>query len=275
MKLVAKRIIPCLDVKLSGEGGMVVKGVEFKDLKEAGDPVSLAKKYNEQGADELVFLDITASAEGRENMVDVISKTASEVFIPFTVGGGIGSIEDIKRTLRAGADKVGINTAAVKNPELIDKASRKFGSQCIVIAIDAKRREGKPEDKNIVEYEDGTEGWFEIVIYGGRESTGIDAVAWAEEVEERGAGEILLTSMDRDGTKDGYDNILNKKITEATDIPVIASGGAGTPEHMYRAFSQADVDACLAASIFHYNKHTVGEVKEYLKQKNIEIRHDQ
>ncbi|WGI17464.1 imidazole glycerol phosphate synthase subunit HisF [Methanonatronarchaeum sp. AMET-Sl] len=270
--MVAKRIIPCLDVKLSGEGGMVVKGIEFKDLKKAGTPVDLAKKYNDQGADELVFLDITASAEGRENMIDVIQKTANEVFIPFTVGGGIGSIEDINRTLRAGADKVGINTAAVKNPDLINKASKKFGSQCIVIAIDAKRNKKPEEGRNNIQFEDGEEGWFEVVIYGGRESTGIDAIDWAREVEERGAGEILLTSMDRDGTKDGYDNELNKAITKATNIPVIASGGAGTPEHMHQAFKQTDVDACLAASIFHYNEYTVKEVKEYLNQKGIETR---
>jgi len=269
--LVAKRIIPCLDVKLSEEGGMVVKGIEFKDLKQTGTPVDLAKKYNDQGADELIFLDITASAEGRENMTDIIKETANEVFIPFTVGGGIGSIEDINRTLRAGADKVGINTAAVKNPDLINKASQKYGSQCIVIAIDAKRR--KPQkDKNNIALENGEKGWFEVVIYGGRESTGIDAIEWAKEVEKRGAGEILLTSMDRDGTKDGYDNILNKAITNAVDIPVIASGGAGTPEHMYQAFKTADVDACLAASIFHYNEYTVKEIKKHLNQKGIETR---
>ncbi|OUJ19140.1 Imidazoleglycerol-phosphate synthase HisF [Methanonatronarchaeum thermophilum] len=269
--MVAKRIIPCLDVKLSEEGGMVVKGIEFKDLKQTGTPVDLAKKYNDQGADELIFLDITASAEGRENMTDIIKETANEVFIPFTVGGGIGSIEDINRTLRAGADKVGINTAAVKNPDLINKASQKYGNQCIVIAIDAKRR--KPQkDKNNIEFENGEKGWFEVVIYGGRESTGIDAIEWAKEVEKRGAGEILLTSMDRDGTKDGYDNILNKAITNAVDIPVIASGGAGTPEHMYQAFKTADVDACLAASIFHYNEYTVEEVKKHLNQKEIETR---
>ncbi|OKY78522.1 MAG: Imidazoleglycerol-phosphate synthase HisF [Candidatus Methanohalarchaeum thermophilum] len=271
--MLTKRIIPCLDVKLDQEGGTVVKGVEFKDLNKAGDPVELAKKYNKQGADEIVFLDITASSEGRENMKEVIRETSDQVFIPFTVGGGISSIEDIKKTLRAGSDKVSINTAAVENPELINKASEIFGSQCIVVAIDAKRRKEEEKDKEIVELEDGTKGWYEIAIYGGKKYTGKDAIKWAKKAEEMGAGEILLTSIDRDGTKQGYDNSLTSRISEEVNIPVIASGGAGKPEHIYEGFTKGKADACLAASIFHYDEYSIPELKRYLEKKGINVRY--
>ena len=254
--MLTKRIIPCLDVK----DGKVVKGINFVNLRYAGEPEKLAKLYNDQGADELVFLDISASPEGRKTMLSVVEKTADQVFIPLTVGGGVSSIEDIRKVLKAGADKVAINTAAVKNPEIIKQGAEKIGSQCIVSAIDAKRV-----------YENG-KCWFEVYIYGGRKGTGIDAIACAKKVEELGAGEILLTSMDADGTKMGFDLELTRKISEEVNIPVIASGGAGTLEHFYEAFAFGKADAALAASIFHYREYAVREIKEYLKSKGIPVR---
>ncbi|HJH28469.1 MAG TPA: imidazole glycerol phosphate synthase subunit HisF [Methanosarcinaceae archaeon] len=272
--MLTKRIIPCLDVTLDESGGTVVKGVEFVDLKKAGDPVELAKRYNLQGADELVFLDITASHEGRGTMVDVIERTASEVFIPLTVGGGINSVEDVRQILRAGADKVTINTAAVKNPQLIKETSDIFGSQCIVTAIDCRRNTNVDDnpDKTILTLEDGTPAWYEVVIYGGREPTGIDAVQWAKKVEELGCGEIMLTSMDRDGTYDGFDIPITVALSEALEIPIIASGGVGNPQHMYEGFVNGKADAALAASIFHFGEYTVNDTKKYLRAKDIPVR---
>ncbi|MGP8328934.1 MAG: imidazole glycerol phosphate synthase subunit HisF [Methanosarcinaceae archaeon] len=272
--MLTKRIIPCLDVTLDESGGTVVKGVEFVDLIKAGDPVELAKRYNEQGADELVFLDITASHQGRGTMVDVIERTANEVFIPLTVGGGINSVEDVRQILRAGADKVTINTAAVKNPELIREAADIFGSQCIVISIDCRRNTNIADnpDKTILTLEDGTPAWYEVVIYGGRKPTGIDAVRWAMKVEELGCGEIMLTSMDRDGTYDGFDIPITLALSETMKIPIIASGGVGNPQHIYEGFINGKADAALAASIFHFGEYTIGDTKEYLKRKNIHVR---
>lgn len=257
--MLTKRIIPCLDVK----DGRVVKGIHFKNLRYAGNPVKLAKMYDEQGADELVYLDISASPEGRKTMLSVVEKTAEQVFIPLTVGGGISSIEDMRNALKAGADKVAINTAAVKNPDIIREGAKKFGSQCIVSAIDAKR---------VYEERDKGRCWFEVYIYGGRTPTGVDAIAWAKKVEELGAGEILLTSMDYDGTKMGFDIPLTKKVAEETNLPVIASGGAGKLEHIYEAFVSGRADAALAASIFHYGEYTVEDIKRYLKKKGINVR---
>lgn len=268
-----KRIIPCLDTTFDENGkAVVVKGIEFERLRYAGDPVELAQLYCQQGADELVFLDISASIENRDTMIEVVKKVAGVVTIPFAVGGGIKSPEDIERILKAGADKVGINTAAVKNPELIRGAAQKFGSDRIVSAIDCKRIFGfeKGKKRNIITLEDGSKAWYDVVIYGGKKPTGIDAVEWAKQVEELGAGEILLTSKDRDGTKNGYDIPITKAMAEAVKIPVIASGGVGNIEHMYEAFING-ASACLAASIFHYGDYTVGEVKEYLRKKGIEI----
>lgn len=250
--MLAKRIIPCLDVK----EGRVVKGIEFVQLRDAGDPVELANEYNRQDADELVFLDITASHEKRDTMLDVARRTAEKVFIPYTVGGGIRSVEDMRRMLESGADKISINTAAVKDPSVITEGAEKFGSQCVVIAIDAKR---------------AGDSW-EIYLNGGRTPTGIDAVEWAKKCEELGAGEILLTSMDRDGTKDGYDIPLTKAITDAVNLPVIASGGAGKLEHFLDVIVEANADAVLAASLFHYGELTIRQVKEYLKANGIEVR---
>ncbi|OCT15785.1 imidazole glycerol phosphate synthase subunit HisF [Paenibacillus pectinilyticus] len=252
--MLAKRIIPCLDVK----DGRVVKGVNFVNLRDAGDPVELAAIYDKEGADELVFLDISASVEGRATMVEVVRQTAGEITIPFTVGGGISSVEDMKRLLRAGADKIGINTAAVLNPQLISDGARKFGSQCIVVAIDAKFN---PEW-----------GEWEVFTHGGRKPTGIKTLEWAKRVEELGAGEILLTSMDADGTKDGFDLKLTRAVSELLTIPVIASGGAGKVEHFYDVFTEGKADAGLAATIFHYKELTIDEVKADLKGKGVEIR---
>lgn len=252
--MLAKRIIPCLDVK----EGRVVKGISFVNLRDAGDPVELAKRYSDEGADELVFLDISASHEGRETMVEVVENTAANVTIPFTVGGGINAVEDMRRILRAGADKVSVNTAAVKRPELVREGAEVFGSQCIVVAIDAKAKA------------DGT-GW-EVYTHGGRMATGIDAVEWAKQVEALGAGEILLTSMDSDGQKDGFALALTRAVSEAVRIPVIASGGAGSKEHFYDAFVEGKADAALAASIFHYKETSIQEVKQYLDARNIEMR---
>ncbi len=270
--MLTRRIIPCLDVTLDTTGGCVVKGVEFVDLRRAGDPVELAKRYNKEGADELVFLDITASHEGRATMIDVIERTADQVFIPLTVGGGISTLEDIKSILRAGADKVSINTAAVKNPNLIEKAAHTFGSQCIVTAIDCKRNTHPEKGKTIIELEDGTPAWYEVVIYGGRKPTGLDAIQWAKKAEKLGSGEILLTSMDRDGTYDGYDIPITRAISETIDIPVIASGGAGNPEHLKEAFTLGKADAALAASIFHFQEYTIKDVKKHLQKQGIPVR---
>lgn len=255
--MLAKRIIPCLDVK----DGRVVKGTNFLNLKDAGDPVEIAALYDELGADELVFLDITASHENRNIILDVVQKTAEEVFMPLTVGGGIRTIDDIRRLLNAGADKVSINTAAVKDAEFVTNSARRFGSQCIVVAIDAKRVKGNNDKTQ-----------WEVFIHGGRTQTGLDVIQWAREVESRGAGEILLTSMDCDGTKDGYDVELNRTVSESLGIPIIASGGAGKLEHFYDVFTRGKADAALAASIFHYREITIREVKEYLKKKGILIR---
>ncbi|MBQ8559757.1 MAG: imidazole glycerol phosphate synthase subunit HisF [Tyzzerella sp.] len=249
-----KRIIPCLDV----HNGRVVKGVNFVDLVDAGDPVAIAKAYDEAGADEVVFLDITASSDARETVVDMVRKVAANVFIPFTVGGGIRTVDDFKALLREGADKISINSSAINRPELIREAADKFGSQCVVVAIDAKRRE------------DGT-GW-NIYKNGGRIDVGIDAVEWAKKVESLGAGEILLTSMDGDGTKAGYDLELTRAISEAVSIPVIASGGAGTLEHFYEALTEGKADAALAASLFHFKELEIKEVKQYLRDKGVSVR---
>ena len=251
--MLAKRIVPCLDVK----NGRVVKGINFLNLRDAGDPVEQAEVYNRQGADELVFLDITASYENREPIYNIITKTAEKVFIPLTVGGGVSGLEDIRRLLKSGADKVSINTAAVSDPQLVKIASQEFGSQCIVVAIDAKWNQNSK---------------WEVYIKGGRIPTGIDAIDWAKKVEELGAGEILLTSMDRDGTRSGYDLELTKAIASVVNIPVIASGGAGNLEHLYQAFAIGCADAALAASIFHYGEYTIQEAKRYLYQKGIPVR---
>jgi cyclase len=252
--MLTKRIIPCLDVK----DGRVVKGVNFVNLRDAGDPVELAALYDREGADELVFLDISASYEGRATMVEVVKQTAGEISIPFTVGGGIAHVEDMKRLLRAGADKIGINTAAVKNPQLVADGAKRFGSQCIVVAIDAKYNEAWGE--------------WEVYTHGGRNATGIKALDWAARVEELGAGELLLTSMDADGTKDGFDLPLTRAVSERVGIPVIASGGAGKVEHFYDVFTEGYADAGLAATIFHYKEMTIQEVKNDLKRKGVEIR---
>jgi len=254
--MLAKRIIPCLDVT----GGRVVKGVNFVNLRDAGDPVEVARAYDAQEADELVFLDITASSDHRETMVDVVERTAEQVFMPLTVGGGIRSVEDVARMLHAGADKISLNTAAVQNPDLVKASADRFGCQCTVVAIDARRRRGE-----------GETGW-EVFIHGGRTPTGIDAVQWAERVVALGAGEILLTSMDCDGTKDGYDIPLTRTISRAVPVPIIASGGEGTLEHLYQALADGEADAVLAASIFHFGEFTVGEARDYLRGRGIPMR---
>ncbi|MDL2280379.1 imidazole glycerol phosphate synthase subunit HisF [Selenomonadales bacterium OttesenSCG-928-I06] len=248
-----KRIIPCLDVK----DGRVVKGINFVDLKDAGDPVELAKVYDEAKADELVFLDITASTENRDTIVEVVRKTAAEIFIPFTVGGGIRTPEDIRKILQEGADKISLNTAAVKNPSLITEGAKSFGSQCIVVAIDAKQT--------------GENKW-EVFINGGNTPTGLDVIDWAKKCIELGAGEILLTSMDRDGTKDGYDVPLTRAVSESVNVPVIASGGAGNLQHFYDVLIDGKADAVLAASVFHYGTFSIKEVKEYLRSRQVEVR---
>jgi cyclase len=265
----AKRIIPCLDV----DNGRVVKGVHFTEVKDAGDPVKLGKKYREQGADELVFLDITASQQGRDTIASIVRKVAEVIDIPFTVGGGIKKLEDARDILLSGADKVSINTAAVKSPELISELMSIFGKQCIVVAIDAKRNYNVEKgNKTIFKDKDERKFWFEVRIYGGKEGTGLDAIKWAKEVEQHGAGEILLTSIDADGTENGYDIELTKSICKSVPVPVIASGGCGKALHMLDVFEKTDVDAALAASIFHYEKSTVDKVKKYLKRNGIKIR---
>ncbi|MEA3417853.1 MAG: imidazole glycerol phosphate synthase subunit HisF [Campylobacterota bacterium] len=253
MDYFAKRIIPCLDVN----EGRVVKGINFVGLRDAGDPVEVAKRYNEEGADEITFLDIGASHEGRDTIVDVVKKVAEEVFIPLTVGGGIRKLEDIYSLLNVGCDKVSINSAAIKRPEFINESAKRFGSQCIVVAIDAKRIS---DDK------------WHIFTHGGRNDTGIDAIYWAREVYERGAGELLVTSMDADGTKAGFDNELNRRINEVVNIPIIASGGAGTMEHIKEAFTIGQADAALAASIFHFKEIDIMDLKAYLYSENIPVR---
>lgn len=251
--MLAKRIIPCLDVK----DGRVVKGVHFVNLRDAGDPVELAAFYDREGADELVFLDITASHEGRDTRVELAARTGEEVFIPYTIGGGIGSVDDIRKIIKAGSDKVSVNTAAVDDPQLVTRAAERFGSQCVVVAIDARSR---------------GDGTWDVFTHGGRTPTGLDALAWAREVEARGAGEILLTSMDRDGTKLGYDLPLTAAVCEAVSIPVIASGGAGRLEHLAEAVEQTGCDAVLIASIFHYGEHTIAEAKKFMASRGIEVR---
>lgn len=263
----AKRIIPCLDV----DHGRVVKGVHFKNLRDAGDPAELAKCYCDEGADEIVFLDITASFEKRRILRDMVERVARELTIPFTVGGGIRNEEDVRAVLCSGADKVSINTAAVENPELIRRLSDIFGRQCIVVAIDAKRRYENLRNKFFVS-SDGKTFWFEVYIYGGRKPTGLDAVKWAKKAEELGAGELLVTSMDRDGTKMGYDIELTRIIAENVNIPVIASGGAGEPKHFLEVFTKGKADAALAASIFHYGIHPVRKVKKFLAEMGVNIR---
>ncbi len=253
----AKRIIPCLDV----DKGRVVKGVQFVDIRDAGDPVEVAKRYNEQGADEITFLDITASHEERDTLVHVVEKIAGEVFIPLTVGGGIRSSEDIRTMLNAGADKVSINSAAVRNPDFVKQASDRFGAQCIVVAIDAKKVSGEDEA-----------GRWEIFTHGGRQRTGIEAITWARRMADYGAGEILLTSMDRDGTKNGFDLTLTRKISEAIPIPVIASGGVGNLQHLADGIIEGKADAVLAASIFHFGEYSVAEAKAYMSERGIEVR---
>ncbi|MEA4823516.1 MAG: imidazole glycerol phosphate synthase subunit HisF [Clostridiaceae bacterium] len=253
--MLAKRIIPCLDVF----EGRVVKGVHFVNLRDAGDPVELAKFYSEQGADEIVFLDITATHEKRRTIVDVVERTAREVFVPMTVGGGIRTVEDFHDLLRAGADKISINSSAVRDPSLIDRAAERYGSQCVVVAIDARRREGNPSG-------------YEVVVNGGRIGTEKDPVAWAIEAQERGAGELLLTSMETDGTKSGFDLDITRKIVDAVKIPVIMSGGCGALEHFYEGFVKGGGDAALAATLFHYGELTVPQVKEYLRGRGIPVR---
>lgn len=255
--MLAKRIIPCLDV----DAGRVVKGVKFIEIRDAGDPVEVARRYNEEGADELTFLDITASSDDRETMVHVVEQVASEVFIPLTVGGGIRTADDIRRMLNAGADKVAINTAAVFNPEFVREATERFGSQCIVVAIDAKQVSGEGEPPR-----------WEIFTHGGRKPTGLDAVEWAKRMSDYGAGEILLTSMDRDGTKIGFDNQLTRAIVEAVPIPVIASGGVGNLQHLVDGVKLGGADAVLAASIFHFAEYSVGEAKHFMQDRGIEVR---
>ena len=255
--MLAKRIIPCLDV----DAGRVVKGVRFVDIRDAGDPVEVARRYNEEGADEICFLDITASSDARDTMVHVVERVASEVFIPLTVGGGIRRAEDIRRLLNAGADKVSINTAAVFNPEFVKEATDSFGSQCIVVAIDAKRASGEGQPPR-----------WEIYTHGGRKPTGLDAVAWARRMAEYGAGEILLTSMDRDGTRIGFDLGLTRAIVEAVPVPVIASGGVGELQHLVDGVQLGGADAVLAASIFHFAEYTIGEAKRYMAARGVEVR---
>jgi cyclase len=265
--VLAKRIIPCLDV----DSGRVVKGKHFLDIKDAGDPVLLAERYSKEGADELIFLDITASEQGRETMKNVVRKVAGVIDIPFTVGGGIRSMADARDVLLSGADKVSINTAAVKDPGLITKLMKIFGKQCVVVAIDAKRNYKITKRKNVI-IANGKKFWYEVYIYGGKKPTGIDAIAWAKKVAKLGAGEILLTSIDMDGTQMGYDIELTKAISNSVNIPVIASGGCGEPKHMLDVFKHGDADAALAASIFHYEQYPVPRVKNYLRKNGISVR---
>lgn len=265
--MLAKRIIPCLDVK----SGRVVKGTNFIELRDAGDPVELAKLYNDAMADELAFLDITASHERRDTLKQLVRDVASEIDIPFTVGGGIRGVDDVRAILRNGADKTAINTAAVENPDIISEIADVFGVQCVVVAIDAKRNYTLEPGKTMVETPDGP-CWFEVYTYGGRKPTGLDVVQWAKQAAVLGAGELLVTSMDRDGTKIGYDNILNQTISGAVNVPLVASGGAGTPSHFLDAFKLGKADAALAASVFHYDNYPVPVVKDYLSSMGVNIR---
>lgn len=267
--MLAKRIVPCLDVK----DGQVVKGIKFTNLKVEGDPAELAADYEDQGADELVFLDITASHERRDTMLEVVKRTADTISIPFTVGGGIRSVQDIQNALSSGADKVSVNTAAVNNPRLVEESAAVFGSQCIVVAIDSKRVyvHNDLPDKIVVDTPKG-KCWWEVYVEGGRVPTGIDAIEWAKSVKELGAGELLPTSMDCDGTQDGYDIELTRTISEVTNLPIIASGGAGNLEHIYKVLTAGDADAALAASIFHRAQYSVAEVKKYLAEKGVPMR---
>jgi imidazole glycerol-phosphate synthase subunit HisF len=276
--MLVKRIIPCLDVK----DGRVVKGVNFVNLRDAGDPVEVAAAYEKEGADELTFLDITASHEKRDIILDVVARTAEKVFMPLTVGGGVRTLDDIRNLLKAGADKVAINSAAVKDPEFVQKAAQRFGSQCIVVAIDAKQTKSAADDPSIPSWAEehpdllldrnsSSTSW-EVYIHGGRTPTAINAVKWARQMQDYGAGEILLTSMDRDGTKSGYDLELNRSVSESLSIPVIASGGAGTLEHLYEGITDGKADAVLAASIFHFKEFTIDETKRYLKEKGVCVR---
>jgi imidazole glycerol-phosphate synthase subunit HisF len=270
--MLAKRVIPCLDVK----GGRVVKGVRFVELRDAGDPVEAALVYDAQGADELVFLDITASHEARDTMLDVVRRTAEGIYMPLTVGGGVRTVDDVRRLLRAGADKVSLNTAALERPAVIREAAERFGSQCIVVAIDARRHTEPPTSSNrpsaSLREQAGLATKWTVFTHGGRRSAGRDAIAWAQEAVEQGAGEILLTSMDRDGTKDGYDLELTRAVAEAVTVPVIASGCAGSLEHFCEAVTEGGADAALAASLFHFGIHTIAEVKRYLADRGVEVR---
>ncbi len=276
--MLVKRIIPCLDVK----DGRVVKGVNFVNLRDAGDPVEVAAAYEKEGADELTFLDITASHEKRDIILDVVARTAEKVFMPLTVGGGVRTLDDIRNLLKAGADKVAINSAAVKDPAFVESAAKRFGSQCIVVAIDAKQTQKTSDEPSVPSWADAhpdlllsasdTSPTWEVYIHGGRTPTAINAVKWAKQMEKYGAGEILLTSMDKDGTKSGYDLELNSSVSESLTIPVIASGGAGTLEHLYEGITDGKADAVLAASIFHFKEFTIDETKRYLKEKGVCVR---
>jgi imidazole glycerol-phosphate synthase subunit HisF len=265
--MLAKRIIPCLDVT----GGRVVKGVNFVELRDAGDPVEIAARYNEQGADELTFLDITATSDGRDLILHIIEAVASQVFIPLTVGGGVRTVDDVRRLLNSGADKTSFNSAAIANPDVIDAASDKYGAQCIVVAIDAKQRKPDEERRLGADGQALGPGW-DVYSHGGRKNTGLDAVQWAREMARRGAGEILLTSMDRDGTRSGFDLALTRAVSDAVPVPVIASGGVGGLDDLVDGIRQGGADAVLAASIFHYGQHTVGEAKARMAQAGIPVR---
>jgi len=265
--MLAKRIIPCLDVT----GGRVVKGVNFVELRDAGDPVEIAARYNEQGADELTFLDITATSDGRDLILPIIEAVASQVFIPLTVGGGVRTVDDVRRLLNAGADKTSFNSAAISNPQVISEAAARYGAQCIVVAIDAKRRTPGDAQRIGANGQPVGDGW-DVYSHGGRKNTGLDAVRWAVEMAERGAGEILLTSMDRDGTKSGFDLALTRAVSDAVGVPVIASGGVGNLQHLADGVTEGGADAVLAASIFHYGEYTVRQAKEYLRERGIAVR---
>jgi cyclase len=269
--MLARRIIPCLDCDLGVPGGRVVKGIEFKQIRYAGIPWELAGKYYEDGADEIVFLDITASHERRDTMVSVIKKTSESVFVPLAVGGGIKSVEQAREVFNAGADKITVNTSALKHPELISEISDRYGNQAVVVAIDAKRRYNLEEGREVIQTPEGP-CWFECSFYGGREFTGVDAIAWARKVEGLGAGEILLTSMDRDGTYDGFDIPLTDAVSKMVRIPVIASGGCASPEHMLEVFQKTNASAALAASIFHFGEWQIEDVKKYLRERGVNVR---
>jgi cyclase len=269
--MLARRIIPCLDCDLGVPGGRVVKGIEFKQIRYAGIPWELAGKYYQDGADEIVFLDITASSERRETMTEVIKKTSRSVFVPLAVGGGINSLEQAREVFNAGADKITVNTSALKRPELISEIADRYGNQAVVLAIDAKRRNNEQAGRVVVQTEEGP-CWFECSYYGGRQFTGIDAIAWAEKAVSLGAGEILLTSMDRDGTYDGFDIPLTDAVSKRVRVPVIASGGCASPDHMLEVFTKTDASAALAASIFHFGEWNVGNVKSYLKERGVNVR---